>query len=137
MQICGLPAIANEFYKFVGIRNGIDCDIWDPENDQFLPMPYSARNVVEGKKAARDALRYRLGLTGWGDKPVVGVVSRLTAQKGMLAVQYVDYGSVMQRRGGGVSHVVESRRLCLCAHVQTTFAYKIFVGWGPHRGGKK
>ncbi len=37
---------------------------------------------VEGKAAAREALRYRLGLTGWGDKPLVGVVTRLTAQKG-------------------------------------------------------
>ena len=28
--------------------------------------------AVQGKKAAREALRYRLGLTGWGDKPLVG-----------------------------------------------------------------
>ncbi len=34
------------------------------------------------KAAAREELRQRLGLTGWGDKPLVGVVSRLTAQKG-------------------------------------------------------
>lgn len=40
---------------------------------------------VEGKAAARETLRYRLGLTGWGDKPLVGVVTRLTAQKGALA----------------------------------------------------
>ena len=31
----------------MGIRNGIDLDIWDPENDTLLPMPYSASNVVE------------------------------------------------------------------------------------------
>ena len=37
---------------------------------------------VEGKAAARETLRYRMGLTGWGDKPLVGVVTRLTAQKG-------------------------------------------------------
>ena len=38
--------------------------------------------AAQGKKAAREALRYRLGLTGWGDKPLVGVVTRLTEQKG-------------------------------------------------------
>lgn len=38
--------------------------------------------AVQGKKAAREALRYRLGLTGWGDKPLVGVVTRVTEQKG-------------------------------------------------------
>jgi starch synthase len=37
---------------------------------------------MQGKKAAREALRHRLGLTGWGDKPLVGVVTRLTEQKG-------------------------------------------------------
>ena len=37
---------------------------------------------MQGKKAAREALRHRLGLTGWGNKPLVGVVTRLTEQKG-------------------------------------------------------
>ena len=37
---------------------------------------------MQGKRAAREALRHRLGLTGWGDKPLVGVVTRLTEQKG-------------------------------------------------------
>ena len=31
----------------MGIRNGIDLDIWDPENDNLLPMPYTANNVAE------------------------------------------------------------------------------------------
>lgn len=48
----------------MGIRNGIDIDIWDPETDQFLPKHYTADNVVEGKAAAREELRRRLGLTG-------------------------------------------------------------------------
>lgn len=47
MQIGGNPAIAAHTAKFMGIRNGIDLDIWDPENDSLLPMPYTSRNVVE------------------------------------------------------------------------------------------
>ncbi len=81
-QIGGIPAIAAHAAKFMGIRNGIDVDIWDPENDELLPRAYNAESVVEGKAAARETLRYRLGLTGWGDKPMVGVVTRLTEQKG-------------------------------------------------------
>lgn len=65
-----------------------DSDIWDPENDAFLPLAYDHTNVVEGKQAARQALRERLGLTGWGDKPIIGVVTRLTAQKGRAALQH-------------------------------------------------
>ena len=47
MQIGDIPAIAAHAAKFMGIRNGIDPDIWDPENDNLLPMPYTASNVVE------------------------------------------------------------------------------------------
>ncbi len=47
MQIGANPAIAAHSGKFMGIRNGIDLDIWDPENDNLLPMPYTASNVAE------------------------------------------------------------------------------------------
>ena len=51
MQIEANPAIAANTGKFMGIRNGIDLDIWDPENDNLLPMPYTASNVVEVSKS--------------------------------------------------------------------------------------
>ena len=82
LQVAGDPAVAPQVGKFMGVRNGIDIDIWDPETDSFLPRQYGPDSVVEGKAAAREELRQRLGLTGWGDKPLVGCVSRLTAQKG-------------------------------------------------------
>jgi len=81
-EIGGNAAIAPNNGKLKGIRNGIDIDIWDPETDVFLPMGYTSETVVEGKAAAREELRRRLNLTGWGDKPLVGVVTRLTKQKG-------------------------------------------------------
>ena len=81
-EIGGHPSIAPHSAKLMGIRNGIDIDIWDPETDQFLPVGYTADTVVEGKRAAREELQRRLGLSGWGDKPLVGVVTRLTKQKG-------------------------------------------------------
>lgn len=40
MQVSGHPSVAPHFAKFYGIRNGIDQDIWDPEQDQFLPRCY-------------------------------------------------------------------------------------------------
>jgi starch synthase len=81
-EIGGHPAIASNCGKLSGIRNGIDIDIWNPETDQFLPKGYTADIVEAGKAAARKALRQRVGLTEWGDKPLVGVVTRLTKQKG-------------------------------------------------------
>lgn len=60
----------------------IDVEIWNPETDIFLPRGYVAETCKEGKAAARAELRNRLGLTGWNDRPVVAIVSRLTKQKG-------------------------------------------------------
>lgn len=37
-EVSGNHAIAPHRYKFHGIRNGIDPDIWDPYNDKFIPV---------------------------------------------------------------------------------------------------
>lgn len=42
----------------------------------------------EGKAANRAALRQRTGLTSWEDKPIVAIVSRLTAQKGIDLIKH-------------------------------------------------
>jgi starch synthase len=34
----------------MGIRNGIDPDLWSPSDNKFLPMPFDANNMEEGKK---------------------------------------------------------------------------------------
>lgn len=83
-QVSGDPAVSPQLEKFMGIRNGIDIDIWDPATDSALPVHYGPSDMVEGKARCREALRQRLGLTGWGDRPMIGVVTRLTAQKGAL-----------------------------------------------------
>ena len=64
MQIGGNPAIAAHTSKFMGIRNGIDLDIWDPENDSLLPMPYTCRNVVEVRLATFPAFASLHGTEG-------------------------------------------------------------------------
>ena len=87
-EIGGMPALAPHGAKFRGVRNGIDVDIWDPATDAFLPLNYDAASVDAGKGAARAALRSRLGLSGEGDRPIVAVVSRLTAQKGIHLIEH-------------------------------------------------
>ncbi|XP_068656692.1 starch synthase 3, chloroplastic/amyloplastic [Aristolochia californica] len=86
-EISGNPVIAPHLYKFHGIVNGIDHDIWDPFNDKFLPISYTSENVVEGKKAAKEALQERLGLKR-SDHPLVGIITRLTAQKGIHLMKH-------------------------------------------------
>jgi len=99
-EIGGHGAIAAHNLKLRGIRNGIDPDIWDPETDMFLPLHFNSESVVEGKQAAKQELRHRLGLTGWQaeNKPMVGVVSRLTVQKGVHLIKHCAW-RVLERGG--------------------------------------
>ncbi len=99
-EIGGHNAIASQNMKLRGIRNGIDPDLWDPETDIFLPMQFSAANMIAGKAAAKEKLRQRLGLNGWEaeNKPVVGLVSRLTAQKGVHLIKHSAFRTL--DRGG-------------------------------------
>jgi starch synthase len=66
-----------------GILNGVDPQIWDPRHDPHLPQPYGLDDAPAGKPAAKAALQHRLGLVERHDMPLVGVVSRLTWQKGL------------------------------------------------------
>jgi len=66
----------------VGILNGIDVEEWNPASDAYLPHHYGPGDLA-GKRAMRQALCDRLGLDARADRPVVGMVSRLTWQKGI------------------------------------------------------
>jgi hypothetical protein len=47
-EVGGNPILASHGHKFHGIRNGIDPELWDPENNRWLPLGYTADNVVRG-----------------------------------------------------------------------------------------
>lgn len=75
--------------KLVGIVNGIDTDIWNPATDKLLAAPYDSTNVIENKKANKKALQESLGLEVDDHKIVIGLISRLTNQKGLDLVNNV------------------------------------------------
>lgn len=70
-------------YKLQGIINGIDLEDYNPETDAYLPMKYSSKNVMEGKKVNKKALQKELGLEQRDDLPLLGMITRLVEQKGM------------------------------------------------------
>ena len=75
--------------KLLGIVNGIDVDIWNSQSDKLLPAPYSAEDVLEKKKINKKALQTRLGLEVDDHKYVIGLISRLTDQKGLDLVNSI------------------------------------------------
>jgi len=66
-----------------GILNGIDMDEWDPATDKVITQNYDADTFEVKRPANKAALQQRLGLPVRPDVPLLGVVSRLTGQKGI------------------------------------------------------
>ena len=65
-----------------GILNGIDENEWDPATDMHLSARYDSSDLTP-KAAGKEALQQRLGLEVKARAPLLGVVSRLTYQKGL------------------------------------------------------
>jgi starch synthase len=66
-----------------GILNGIDTDRWNPAADPLIPARYSAEDL-SGKREAKRGLLDHLGMDDPAalDRPLIGLISRLTDQKG-------------------------------------------------------
>ena len=75
--------------KILGIVNGIDTDIWNPATDKLLASNYDAGSVIKNKKVNKKALQEALGLDVDENKMVIGLISRLTNQKGLDLVNDV------------------------------------------------
>ena len=69
--------------KLRGIVNGIDCEQWDPKTDKLLTAHYGVEDCVAQKKANKRALQEQLGLRQDENVMVLGLISRLTDQKGL------------------------------------------------------
>ena len=69
-----------------GIVNGIGTKRWDPMSDPALPAHYNAETVLEGKRANKAAVQKELGLRVADDVMMIGIVSRLTWQKGVYLI---------------------------------------------------
>ena len=69
-----------------GVVNGIDFDLWTPKTAPLLAKNYSCRNHKSGKAANKKALQQELGLEVRDDVMVVGMVARLTWQKGVYLI---------------------------------------------------
>jgi starch synthase len=65
-----------------GILNGIDTEVWNPEQDDLIAAPYGAKSL-DGRIENRKALQAKLGLHIAPKAPIFGVVSRLSWQKGL------------------------------------------------------
>ena len=82
----------------VGILNGVDYTIWNPEKDPFLDVKYTAE-TVSLKSRTKRALQQELGLPVRDDVPLVGMVSRLVDQKGLEELVSPGFGALPEVLG--------------------------------------
>lgn len=72
-----------------GIVNGIDYDDFNPESDKYIACQYTPMNFRKEKVKNKKALQAELGLEQNDKKFMIGIVSRLTDQKGFDLISYV------------------------------------------------
>ncbi|MFL2143192.1 glycogen synthase GlgA [Ruoffia sp. FAM 20857] len=78
--------IRHNRWKLRGIINGIDYDSNNPETDPLIPHHFSIEDL-SGKAKNKLELQRRLGLPENPDVPIIGMVSRLTDQKGFQLIE--------------------------------------------------
>ncbi len=73
----------NDFY---GIVNGVDYSIWSPENDSYIPVKYSIKEIqkkIDNKKALLEYFNLPVEL----DVPIIGTITRFAEPKGIDLIQ--------------------------------------------------
>ncbi len=88
--------LAGVSYKFCGIINGIDMDLFNPQTDAHLYHRYSVKSMG-GKTIGKRKLREKLGLLQDDEVPIMSMVSRLVDHKGLELVRHVRH-EILERR---------------------------------------
>ena len=128
--------------KLRGIVNGIDYDIWNTASDPRLYVNYDITNVLEKKRENKRKLQEELGLVPDDQKFVIGLISRLTNQKGLDLVnailpQVMDGNTQVVVLGTGDQVYEDSFRYyenaykgSVCSNIMydETRAHKIYAG---------
>lgn len=72
--------------RLIGITNGVDYEIWNPETDPNIAANFSADDL-SGKRECKIDLLRRFGLPPEPERPIIAIISRLVSQKGYDLIQ--------------------------------------------------
>ncbi|MFZ0063030.1 MAG: glycogen/starch synthase [Pyrinomonadaceae bacterium] len=91
--------------RFVGVTNGVDYDLWNPENDPHIAANFSVADL-SGKLTCKLDLLRRFDLPRDPERPIIAIISRLVAQKGYdlireIAHQITQTGAFFIALGAG------------------------------------
>ena len=128
--------------KLRGIVNGIDCELWNSATDDKLAAPYDIGNVLPQKKENKRALQEQLGLVQDDHMFVIGLISRLTDQKGLDLVnaimpsiidgntQFIVLGTGDERYEGAFRYYEDTHKGIVCSNIMYDEgrAHRIYAG---------
>ncbi len=89
--------LAQERGKSVGILNGIDNEVWNPQKDPMLTKGFTSKTVESGKKANKEELCTVFNLDK--TKPLYTFIGRLVGEKGADLLPDIFYNALQQSEG--------------------------------------
>ena len=118
--------------RLLGITNGVDYEVWDPESDPNIAENYSAEDL-SGKRACKIDLLRRFGLPEEPERPIIAIISRLVAQKGYdlireAAREILDTGAFFIALGAGAREYEDFLQSWHDAAPHRVGIYKGFAG---------
>ena len=118
--------------RLVGITNGVDYSVWNPETDPHIAANFSMDDLTGKVECKLDLLR-RFGLPEDKRRPVLAIISRLVGQKGydlirMIAGAIVDTGCYFIALGAGAKEYEDFLQRWHDAAPHQVGIYKGFAG---------
>ncbi len=117
-------ALRERSHALCGILNGVDYSQWSPESDPFIAARYSAGDLA-GKRLCKQDLLREFGLPAEHvERPLIGIVSRFTEQKGFdliadVSEQLADEDIYVAALGSGDAAYEDLFRRLAAAHPDT------------------
>lgn len=118
--------------RLVGITNGVDYEVWNPETDPHIVKHFSAADLTGKRECKLDLLR-RFGLPEEPDRPIIAMISRLVAQKGYDLIRQaargiLDAGAFFIALGAGAREYEDFLQSWHNAAPQRVGIYKGYAG---------
>ena len=125
--------------RLVGILNGIDYEEYNPQTDPYISVNYTKKNAIVSKQRNKAQLQQELNLPVREDVFLIGIVSRMTSQKGFDLIGYAldellaDLDIQLVVLGSG-----ESQYENMFHHYQNKYPDKmsVFIGFSEDRSHK-
>ncbi|MDD3237554.1 MAG: glycogen synthase [Candidatus Gastranaerophilales bacterium] len=126
--------------KVVGILNGVDYSVFNPETDPYVDYHYSPSNMQAKLKNKKEILNY-FGLPFNEDRPLIGIVSRLVEQKGFdlfepieSELKNVQADIVILGTGDKKYEDFLAKLASECSNIKVCLEYKVDIGQKIYAG---